>query len=133
MDQKYCKEIKTRDCAALPDTDAPVFLDRHALIAEVERLKEENADLKTIMSPVKLAKIAMMQIEFNRLQAESATLRKALELACKDNAYNRCNYSCVCSGTAKNSHCEKLLPRLLLHRRRTHRLYKRTPTVQCNK
>lgn len=50
------------------------------LIAEMERLTAENADLKTIISPAKLAQIAMMQIEFNRLQTENAVLKKALEL-----------------------------------------------------
>ncbi len=75
------EEIKARDTVAISDVAALVFKDRHALIAEVERLTEENVDLKTIMSPVKLAEIAMMQIEFNRLQAENATLKKALDEA----------------------------------------------------
>jgi len=46
MDKKYLAEIKTRDNAELPKTAAPVFRDRHALLAEVERLGKETATLK---------------------------------------------------------------------------------------
>ena len=46
MDAKYLAEIKTRDNAELPKTAAPVFRDRHALLAEVERLGKETATLK---------------------------------------------------------------------------------------
>jgi hypothetical protein len=46
MDAKYLAEIKARDNTELPETAAPVFHDRHALIAEVERLTIENLGLK---------------------------------------------------------------------------------------
>jgi hypothetical protein len=47
MDAKYLAEIRARDSAELPETAAPVFRDRHALLAEVERLTEENDVLKS--------------------------------------------------------------------------------------
>ena len=41
MGAKYLAEIRARDDAELPETVAPVFRDRHALLAEVERLQNE--------------------------------------------------------------------------------------------
>ena len=40
MDQKYLAEIKARCESDLPDVAAPVFRDRKALLAEVERLNK---------------------------------------------------------------------------------------------
>jgi hypothetical protein len=80
--------------------DNPTMLYAAALI---ESLQEENANLKVIVSPVELAKIAMVQIEFKQLQSDNSELQKALELARKecnaattdlrDNAHNSC-YVC---------------------------------------
>lgn len=44
MDQKYLAEIKARCESDLPDVAAPVFRDRKALLAEVERLNKMLAD-----------------------------------------------------------------------------------------
>ena len=46
MDGKYLAEIRERCEADLPDVAAPVFRDRKALLAEVERLGKETATLK---------------------------------------------------------------------------------------
>ena len=61
MDAKYLAEIRTRDNAELPETAAPVFRDRHALLAEVERQDQQIATLK----------------------ADKKRAEKALELACR--------------------------------------------------
>jgi len=42
MDAKYLAEIKARCEADLPDVAAPVFRDRKALLAEVERLTDQH-------------------------------------------------------------------------------------------
>ena len=72
MDQKYLAEIKARDCTVLPDVAAPVFRDRKALLAEVERQNKEydeqdNAHHKLFMA-------------YCEQQKQIATLKKALEL-----------------------------------------------------
>lgn len=72
--ERYIVKLEEQDETDYPTTrDDADFIahareDIPALIAEVERLTAENADLKSIISPVKLAKIAMMQIEFKKLQ-----------------------------------------------------------------
>ena len=72
MDAKYLAEIKARCEADLPDVAAPVFRDRKALLAEVERQNKEydeqdNAHHKLFMA-------------YCEQQKQIATLKKALEL-----------------------------------------------------
>lgn len=81
MDQKYFEEIKARDCE-IPDAAAPVFRDRHTLIAEVKRLTDQHQ--------CDVHNIAAMQATLNQ-QAKNcekmlsddkqqiATLKKELE------------------------------------------------------
>lgn len=76
MDQKYFEEIKARCVATIPEIAAPVFKDRAALLAEVERLAEENNEQDNAHH-----KLFMIYCE---QQKQIATLKKALELACKE-------------------------------------------------
>ena len=73
MDAKYLAEIKARDNAELPETAAPVFRDRHALLAEVERLNAENANIRTQLD-------RFVETDF-KIGAENATLKRTLEMA----------------------------------------------------
>ena len=82
MDKKYLAEIKTRDNAELPKTAAPVFRDRHALLAEVERLNAyESIDLlPEQIEAMQGHNIALIEENAAKDQ-QIATLKKALEIA----------------------------------------------------
>ena len=95
MDAKYLAEIKARDSAELPETAAPVFRDRHALLAEVERLQQEIRTGQHMCAPVQLDATATESFcnaaDVSRLEQDNAskdkqiaTLKRALELACTD-------------------------------------------------
>lgn len=84
MDSKYLEEIKARaDAAAVHEYDGiDDFLyskDVKALIAEVERLTEDNIVLKAELQDSHQDHID----DFMRLGTEIATLKRALELACE--------------------------------------------------
>ena len=80
MDAKYLAEIRTRDNAELPETAAPVFRDRHALLAEVERLQKCRDGCKI---DCLLEQYNQAQEQISKLKAEKARAENALELACR--------------------------------------------------
>lgn len=76
MDAKYLAEIKARlDAGRLP-----MKSDMEALLAEVERLTEDNIALKAELQDSHQDHID----DFMRLVTETATLKKALTRACEE-------------------------------------------------
>lgn len=98
MDAKYLAEIRARDSAELPETAAPVFRDRHALLAEVERL---NCELSRIRSNAADDK-KMLQKDSTVKDQQIATLKTALEMACTDLSDREYPPSNVEQGTKEN-------------------------------
>ena len=97
MDQKYLAEIRTRDNAELPETAAPVFRDRHALLAEVERQDRQITTLKAEVERlhdckcVDKCKLVCMLDEYDKIVGERNTLKRALELmvvSLRENNFN---------------------------------------------
>lgn len=109
MDAKYLAEIKAREQAAtsgpwkvgisalITDGNGQALFfgegakgnaafivnartDIPALVAEVERLEKSQLD------PVEMSKIALALNRAKELETENATLKKALEMSCKDHA-----------------------------------------------
>lgn len=99
MDAKYLEAIKARDGETMPDTAAPVFRDRHALIAEVERLRSCKC--------VNKCKLVCMLEEYDKVVAERDTLKKALETE-KENYCELCKNIAAAHGVDTFcSHCPK--------------------------
>ena len=82
MDAKYLAEIKARlDAGRLP-----MKSDMEALLAEVERLTEDNIALKAELQDSHQDHID----DFMRLGTETATLKKALTRACEEITKHTC-------------------------------------------
>ena len=101
MDAKYLAEIRAR----LDADRIPMKSDMEALLAEVERLTEDNIALKAELQDSHQDHID----DFMRLKTEIATLGKALEMACeqfKDEG------NCIlegCSGANCIQNCAKCM------------------------